>query len=628
VSGTALAYAEYVPESERSRRHESTVQADNGSTSLRLVGAVPAEVLGSVPARGQGLGGSAAEMLPAWQRAAGNNAVQRALIQRDPEGPAQTADKPGAEAAGAASAPPQASTQPAAATAAINLSALYENVPGEAKDVTKRAKGDEALWFDPLRMFSNHPSSARSVKAVGVVAGGQETINNFSAPITTGDKPIGRGSISAELKYAAARNKSFNVAVSGVPESKRRMAEAAARKVIETEIETLGDVEDVAKIAQDKLRETEAYKEAVVAITTVKDKVLDAGQSTFFYKIRGPADILMEVQVVPVGEKQTRYSGSKTAGKSSEDESHKSDKASSESEKVKRDTKSSEKKTDTSTESVNIEYNEAVVRTLDDYVKKSTDVHNEVAKDLSEQVVKDRTLHEHGDTKTSNKKTQVEDYTKNVKKGQKDDENWAAKIKKGIGIAKKVTSIPWIDKIPGVGWFTRRVKGWQLDVAEWIADQFAETGKVDYEDTTIKKESTTKDEGKTTEDKDLKEHDVETTKSKLTEDFKSKMQEDWERHLKDVQNIAKTYKSLTKKDSSSTDDKSESDDYSRDVKKDESATDTRHKAAENQSTTTTFEVSQTWKFTAPVVKATVQNGDAEVSNVPFGPDPDEKSAKP
>ena len=627
MSGTALAYAEYEPEPDQQRRrNESAVHAEDSSPPLHLVGAVPAEVLGSVPGRGQGLGGSAAAMLPAWQQAAGNNAVQRALLQRDPEGPAQTADKPAEEAAGAAPAP-QAAAQPATGTAAINLSALYENVPGEAKDVTKRAKGDEALWFDPLRMYSNHPSSARSVKAIGVVAGGQETINNFSAPITTGDKPIGRGSISAELKYAASRNKSFNVAVTGVG-GKQRMAEAAARKVIENEIETLGDVEDVAKIAQDKLRETEAYKDAVVAITTNKDKVMDAGQSTFFYKIRGPADILMEVQVVPVGEKQTRYSGSKTTGKSSEDESNKSDKTSSESEKIKRDTKSSEKKTDTSVESTNIEYNEAVVRTLEDYVKKSTDVHNEVAKDLSEQVVKDRSLHEHGDTKTSSKKTQVEDYTKNVKKGQKDDENWAAKVKKGIGIAKKVTSIPWIDKIPGVGWLTRRVKGWQLDVAEWIADQFAETAKVDYEDTTIKKESTTKDEGKTTEDKDLKEHDVETTKGKLTEDFKSKMQVDWERHLKDVQDISKTYKSLTKRDAASTDDKSTSDDYSRDVKKDESATDTKHKAAENQSTTTTFEVAQTWKFTAPVVKATVQNGDAEVSNVPFGPDPDEKAAKP
>jgi hypothetical protein len=458
------------------------------------------------------------------------------------------------------------------------------------------------------------------------VAGGQKTVDQFRAPLTEGDKPVGRGSVSAQLKYAAQRNRSFNVQVSGVTPAQKGKAEAAARKVIEREIDVYGDVDQIAKIAQQEIEPT--FPGAQVSFSTVKDRVMDAGQSTFYYKVRNDAGILMEVQVVPVGEKQTQYSGSQSSGKGTEDESSKRDKSSSERVDVHKDVKDSQRKTEQSKELVEIQYNEAVAKTLDDYVTKATDVHDELASDLAETVVMDSTYNDKDVWKSKRRAKTVEDYTKKVESGQRDKENWAAKAKKIIQGAKKVTSIPWVDKIPGIGWLTRRVKGWQLDVAEWVADQFAETGKVNFEDTRIDKDTTIEDDTDVTRNRDVKRHDEEETKRKLREDYKSHTKEDWERHLKELTTTAKDYRSRTTKDSVSTDDKTHTEDYSKTDKKDETESAERRKATENKSTTTTFTVSSTWKYTAPVVKATVVSGDAEVGNVPFAPDPDERAPKP
>src|SRR5262249_13019214 len=151
------------------------------------------------------------------------------------------------------------------------------------------------------------------------------------------------------------------------------------------------------------------------------------------------------------------------------------------------------------------------------------------------------------------------------KKGKEHDSNWAAKIQKGIKFAKKVTSIPYIDKVPGLGWLTRRVKGWQLDIADWVAGQFAEEGTADVEDTTRKEDTTLKDQTDTSKQDDIKATDKTETKRTLTEDYKSKTDTDWKEHLKDVTETQKHYKSLTKKDSTSADDKTHSEDYSRKV---------------------------------------------------------------
>jgi hypothetical protein len=335
----------------------------------------------------------------------------------------------------------------------------------------------------------------------------------------------------------------------------------------------------------------------------------------------------MEVQVAPVGEKQTKYSGSKTTGGATEDETSKKDKTETEKVDVKDVVKDTEQKTEKSKESVEVQYNEAVVRTLEDYVTKATTVHNKFASELATKVVKDKTYNKDEVWKKHDSSSAIEDYTKNVESGKKDKENWAAKLKKGIDGVKKVTSIPYVDKIPGIGWITRRVKGWQLDLAGWVADQFAERGQVNYEDTKIHKETTTNGDSDVDSNVDIKAHDEEETKRKLSEDYQSKTKDEWERHLKDVTTISKQYKSLTEKESVGTADKTHTEDYSKTTKKEESETEQRHKDTGHKTTTTTFEVSNTWKYTKPVINARVVSGDAEVNNIPFSPEADETTTK-
>jgi len=142
-------------------------------------------------------------------------------------------------------------------------------------------------------------------------------------------------------------------------------------------------------------------------------------------------------------------------------------------------------------------------------------------------------------------------------------------------------------------------------------------------DENVKSNQDVKDDTKRERNTELKADDKTDVTRKLTEDFKSKTQEDWVRHLKELTDVRKTYSSKLKKDSQTQIDRDYTAEYNRDAKKDETDTEKRHRTLVNQSTTTTFEVATTWKFTKPVVNATVVSGDAEVSTVPFGPEPDE-----
>jgi hypothetical protein len=339
----------------------------------------------------------------------------------------------------------------------------------------------------------------------------------------------------------------------------------------------------------------------------------------------------MDLQVAPVGEKQTKYTGSTTSGKGTEDEETKKTKSSQESDAIKKGEKDTYKKSETSTETHDVDYIESVVKTLEDYVSKATTVHNELASDLSEKVIKHHEAKWGDKEETHRTAKNYTDYTKDskhtVESGERNKENWAAKLKKGVKIAKKVTSIPYVDKVPGLGWLTRRIKGWQLDLLEEGLGLFAEEGKVNFTDTTldekVKSKQDIKDDTERKRDVELKVDDKTEVKRKLTEDFKSKTQEDWERHMKDITETSKTYRSKIKKDSETNIDKEHAEDYKRDTKKDETETEKRHKELANQTTTATFEVATTWKFTKPVVKASVTAGDAEVNLAPFPPEADE-----
>ncbi|HSR97904.1 MAG TPA: DUF4157 domain-containing protein [Kofleriaceae bacterium] len=584
-------------------------------------------------------GESAADLLSAGSSGgAMSSGVQRQVQRKDgdpkpagAEGPAKPADGAAPDAAGGGGGG-AASTGPK--TASVLLSAIYEEVPGEAKDKVRRAKENEAVWLSPLGIYSNFPQEKRSQKHYGVVAGGgQKTVDEFQAPISEGTSANGRGSITAQLKYASDTSKSFNVTVDGVKKTEVAGAEKQARKIVEREISTLGDVEDVAKIAEGELNQNDKWKGAKVSISVKDAKTQQEGSTTFNYKVRTAAGIRMDLLAQPVGEKVVKSGGSKTVETGREDENNTKAKDSKDSEQIQREDKDKYKKTDTSTETQDVDYYEKVAQTLDDYVKKTTEVRSTLTSKLAEETVN----HKHStwgedwveDNETGNHQDYTKDSKHTVETGERDKENWAAKLQKGVGIVKDLTTIPFVDKIPGLGWFSRKVKGWQLDLIDKGLGIFAEKGKVKFTDTNLDEKVGTK--GGSTDHTEGKDH-VELTEDqkkeysrKLNEEFQSSVKDDWERHMKDITETSKTYRSKIKKDSQTDIDKTHTEDYKRDQKKGETENEQKHKERQNQTTVATFESTSTWKFSKPLVKATVVSGDAEVKagSEPFGPEPGE-----
>jgi len=492
--------------------------------------------------------------------------------------------------------------------------------PARRRRRSGRRGEKDALWFDPLKTHSNAPSIADSTKAQGILTGGQQQIESFAAPVTNGAKRVGRGSISAQLKYTSKKEQSYDVTVSGVPGGKEKAsAEKAAKAFVKEKIDIYGDVDDTARQAGESLEKS--YPGAKVSITIKPKAVVDTGGTSFYYKIRGNAGILLDIQAIPVAENQKTIGGSKTTGSTTEGESSTKTSGESSSRDIDKKVTDAEKTKASSREAVEATYNESVVKSLDDYVSKSETVHKEVASELVNHVLSDSTYRDKDHWESKRKAKDVTDYTKGVEKGERLKENWPAKIKKVIGIAKKITELPI--KLPK---WARRVKGWWLDAAEWVAGQFAESGKVQYEDTTAKSDRNITDDTDVTRDRDVTRHDDTTSKRTLEESYLTTTKDDWQRHLDEVTKISKEYRSLTTKESQSTTDKEHDEKYREANQKEAHEAADKHREVRNQTVTANFSVQQTTTFSVPVVKATVVNGDAEVSASPFGPDPDETAA--
>ena len=117
---------------------------------------------------------------------------------------------------------------------------------------------------------------------------------------------------------------------------------------------------------------------------------MDAGQSTFYYKVRDDAGILMDVQVVPVGEKQTPYSGRSPATRAPRTRSARRAGLQAEHVDVHKDVKDIPRKTAPSVESAEIAYAEAVVARSTTTSRSPADRARRLASDLAETVVSDR----------------------------------------------------------------------------------------------------------------------------------------------------------------------------------------------------------------------------------------------
>lgn len=547
-------------------------------------------------------------------------------MQRDPE--AATATKPAPAPAPTAGAPAPMAAKPGSKSAQLTISGVFNDVPGESKAKSKPATDKDALWFDPLRTKSEAPQIADSTVQHGLVTGGEQQIESFSAPMTDTVKPVGRGSISPQLRYTSKKDQSYDVVVSNVPRALKGKAVAMAKDFVKGKIEINGDVDEISKQAGQHLAAT--YPDATVAVTLKETAVKDMGRDTIYYKIRGDSAILLEVQVVPVAEKQVVTGGSTTTGGSSEAESSKSQSSEASKSGATSSSSSSTQSTSSSTEETEIAYNEAVVKTLDDYVIKVTTVHKQVASELSNKVVKDDQYRSTGHTTTVNPKTEkITDYTEKIEKGKRDKSNWADKIKKGVKVAKKVTSIPYIDKIPGVGWLTRRVKGWQLDLVEAAADIFAETGTADYEDKKI--ETKTTDSGgtvRTDTGQEITAHQKAETTRTLTEDYLTKTNDEWKRHLDEVTETSGVYKSKTTKKAASAASTQQDSQSTATNQKEAAASAERNRQSANKSVTHTIQVSENWTISKPTLKASVLKGNVEVSAERFPEDPDELTSAP
>lgn len=520
-------------------------------------------------------------------------------------------------------------------TVDVALTAIFHDVPGEAKNKTvNAATGKNALWFDPLTMLSNHPYEKKSTTAVGLVAGGQTTIDTFKAPVSEGDHPVGRGSISAELKYAKNRDKSFSVTVDGIPKKDQNGAEAAARKIVLREIENFGDIDEIQGTATQELQAK--YPGVSVQISVKANEVTDHGRSTFYYKVRGKAGIELNVKAAPVGSTTTKITGGNTKATGSSDETTTNNSSENEKAQGSKESKDTWKKKDSSTETTEVEYAEKTLHTLEDYVKKTTTTRTSLASDLAETTVKEKHSDWNEHTTDVTKHSGYSDWRKESKatseEGDKDKTNWAAKLQKGVKVAKKVTSIPYVDKIPGIGWLSRKIKGWELDLIDEGLGLFAETGKVHFKDDNLNETVNAKDGSTDSKNKDsnvtLKESDKTEVKRLLKEDFLSKTDEDWQRHMKEIQEVEKTYKSKVKKDSDSSVDAEHKDGYTDEKNKTASGEQNTKKNYVNQTATATWDVTLTKTETRPAVQATVFEGDAEVSNQQLPQDATEQEGKP
>jgi hypothetical protein len=567
------------------------------------------------------LAGASAESVLALQRQAGNAAVGRALQRKGDETTAETQPGPAPAVQPAPGAPnPAASNK----TKTLTIDAIYHAIPGESTTGAARAAtDDEALWFSPLKTHSDAPKIKESTITAAILTTGQQNVETMAAPVTDTPVPVGRGTITPSLRYAKSKNGSYEVKVAGLKGTAAKEATAAMQAFVKQKIEVLGDIDDIQKQAEAKLQEQ--HPGATVTIEMRKDRSKDYGSATIGYKIKSDAQILLDVVPQQTGEKQVTSAGSATKGKSTEDSSSsKSGSEASQSDKSgsSRDT---EQKGEQHEETVEQHYNEAVAKTIDDFVTKSTDRHGHVAEDLAKKVVGDTSTSEKGHQESKGKTERVIDYTKDIEKGKRSKENWAEKLKKVVGIAKKATSLPIGGKL---GKVLRRLTEWGIafDIAEEGLGLFAESGTADYETTKVDSKDTTTQNGSADQTKDTTSHSEEETKATLVRDYTEKTKEDWQRHMTEATSIAKDFRSTTKGSSSSSSTTTHDDHSTQRDDKETRENAEAHKAAENQTTTTSFSVAYKVNYTMPALKATVVGGTAEVKDGSFGPDPDETPA--
>jgi hypothetical protein len=256
-----------------------------------------------------------------------------------------------------------------------------------------------------------------------------------------------------------------------------------------------------------------------------------------------------------------------------------------------------------------------------------TTVHDKVKSELVQKTVSSFKYHDQDAWETHRVEGHFTDYTKNVKgyteSGDKEKRNWAWWLQKGVNIIQQATEIPFITDIPKIGKYVRKVKGWgiALDLIDKVAGTFAETGKVKYtdskEDTTVHEKGGTKDDTSGKRDRDVTGGATSTTTANLEQSFDSTTNTEWKRHMTEATDTKKSFSSVTTKDSSGGSSSSSTDDSTYNRNKQGSGGSDKNKQNQSMTTTMNYDVSAKETYTKPYLKATVVDGDGEVSATPF-----------
>lgn len=516
--------------------------------------------------------GRSAEHLLDRMAPGGGSDTDRAVQRKD--APETTATQP------TTSAPPTPA-QPAKKTTGIRFTANYDEVPGKGKHVVAKRGRKNALWFAPLSIYSDVPDSERKIELTGVVAGtGKSNIGTARVPVTSGTPSFSRGSISPAMRYSSSLAKSFKARVT-LDDRFNRRATKQVQSFLNKEMSQLGDIDKVERAAESYLSSKFGYRAPQVSIAANTRDAKEIGMRTFYYRAWNNPAIQMMIHARPAGEATSTWGSTKTKDDGVETES--------------------ERHGEDAHDKTTVQRRKLVTDTLNDVVKRIDRSRKVVIERLRDKLYDDDKITTKTKHKTARTRITIPDIERKLKRteksGVKKKKNWAAKLKGIVGKVKTITKIPIINKLKWV----RKIKNWQLELADKGLELFAKTSEVPYRDVeekeTTKGKITTTDKGSgsskttTTRDRDL------VRKKDFVNVTLSKTSSDWSRFK---QHVIREREDYLKVHSSSSRGGSD-----------------RIKRHANRSTTVTFSGTTTWKFTKPAIEATVVAGRGEVASSPF-----------
>ena len=505
----------------------------------------------------------------------------------------------------------------------MRFKADYKDVPGAGKNRVKPREADDALWMH-LNVQSLTPDLDESSSSHGLVAGsGIQLVDTFSAPMTQGASPQGTGRMTARLHHADRLTSSLTVVVKVPDHAKAARARTEAMKFITSTVQTFGDVDQLEARAVAHLAER-GIAGAQVSIHRNTKVTKDLGESSFHYRVRGPSQVLLDIEAVDAGQSEpTTYQVTKDAGEATETETERRNEQSRDHTKVTDSKRVSERHHEQSSENTDVTYNKRVVETLTDIVEQVGLLRNEFVEHVTDDLTKrskfnevkkvekdwgDRSVGHSNSTKTGHKES-----------GEKDRRNIANDIQDVTGTIKDVFSLPGLDKFK----YVRRLTPWWLLVegVDLVAGKFKAKGKVNVEDTkeTIETDENQEKSGHAndTERRNGDRTDTEKRRSSVRRKVDQASQSLWSNFKRRVETTSEVYRSRATKDSAGGSNLDESSSHESTNEKSLEGGVDRVKEENRSGSTVTISASTVTKYTRPVVKPTVVEGDCDVSTQPF-----------